>query len=451
MPPAKTQIACPNCHQPLVAEVQQLFDLNEDPAAKQRLLSGATNMIQCPHCGYQGSLATPIVYHDPEKELLLAFVPPELGLPRDEQEKLVGRLINQVIEGLPQEKRKGYLFSPQSTLTHQGLIERVLEADGITREMIQAQEQKLNLLQRLMNSSDDSRAQIAAQEDELLDGEFFTLLSRLAESSMASGDQESARRFAGLQEQLLPLTTFGKQLQEQIGELEAAAKSLQDAGEGLTREKLLDLVLEAPNDTRLRALVSMARPGMDYSFFQILSERIEQATEESERERLVALREKLLEMTREVDEQMQVRVAQARQLLNAIVQSHNVAEATAQNLGDIDQFFLEVLEAEMKAARQTADLARLEKLQTVAGVLEAAGEPPPEIALIQELVNQPGDEAWQRLLEERAQEISPQFLETLTALLAQAQSGDNPQLSDRLRAIHRQAVRLSIQARMKST
>jgi len=165
---------------------------------------------------------------------------------------------------------------------------------------------------------------------------------------------------------------------------------------------------------------------------------------------LVTLREQLLDMTREVDEQMQARARQARQLLTALLQSHDVAEATVQNLGAVDNVFLQVLEAEMEAARQEANLEELGKLRTIAGVLEAASEPPPEIVLIRELVNQPDDGAWRELLESRAEEITPQFLDMLTALLAQAQSDDNRQLADRLRDIHRQAVRHSMQARMKS-
>ncbi|MGD8752767.1 MAG: CpXC domain-containing protein, partial [Anaerolineales bacterium] len=154
----KTQLNCPNCRQPIVAEVEQLFDVGEDPQAKQRLLSGMSNFVNCPHCGYEGSLATPIVYHDPNKELLLTFLPPELSMPREEQERIIGSMINRVMDRLPQEKRKAYLLSPQAALTLQGLIERILEADGITKEMIQAQEDRLNLLRRLMTaSSEDAR------------------------------------------------------------------------------------------------------------------------------------------------------------------------------------------------------------------------------------------------------------------------------------------------------
>jgi hypothetical protein len=97
--------------------------MKQDGSAKATLLSGMANFVQCPNCGYQGNLATPIVYHDPDKEMLLTFVPPELGLPQPEQERLVGALINQVVNNLAPEQRKGYLLRPQAQLTMQGLVE----------------------------------------------------------------------------------------------------------------------------------------------------------------------------------------------------------------------------------------------------------------------------------------------------------------------------------------
>jgi len=103
----KIQTACPRCKQPILAEVQLLFDMNTDPTAKQKLLGRTTNTARCQACGYEGLISTPIVYHDPQKELLLTFFPGELGLPLNEQEKQIGPLINQVVNALPVEKRKG--------------------------------------------------------------------------------------------------------------------------------------------------------------------------------------------------------------------------------------------------------------------------------------------------------------------------------------------------------
>ena len=61
---AKVQMSCPRCRQPLIADVEQLFDVDADPSAKQRLLSGQSNMAACQSCGYQGPVSVPVVYHE---------------------------------------------------------------------------------------------------------------------------------------------------------------------------------------------------------------------------------------------------------------------------------------------------------------------------------------------------------------------------------------------------
>ncbi len=75
----QTQTTCPRCRQPVIADITQLFDMNQDSTVKQKLLTGAFNLIQCPSCGYNGTLSSPIVYHDPEKELLLDLFPAGSG------------------------------------------------------------------------------------------------------------------------------------------------------------------------------------------------------------------------------------------------------------------------------------------------------------------------------------------------------------------------------------
>jgi hypothetical protein len=315
----RLQMSCPRCRQPLVAEVEQLFDVTANPEAKQRFLSGNINQANCPNCGYQGPLSTPIVYHDADKELLLTYFPPELGLPVNEQERLVGPLITQAVNKLPAEKRKAYLLRPQTMLTLQSMIERVLEGEGITREMMEASQQRLNLLQRLLSAtSAEVRTEIIKQDEQMIDERFFEILGRLIEASMAQGDQESARALAGLQQEILPMTEMGRRMQAQSDEMQAAVQELQEASQqGLTRETLLDLLAKEPGETRLATMVSMARTGLDYEFFQILSQRIEAAGDE-EKEKLTSLRDRILQMTQEIDRRMQEQSAHSRELLNQI-------------------------------------------------------------------------------------------------------------------------------------
>jgi hypothetical protein len=444
-----TRINCPNCRQPITADIEQLFDVAQDPAAKQRLLSGAVNFANCPHCGYQGVVATPIVYHDPAKELLLTFFPPELNLKMDEQERMIGPLINQVVNNLPQEQRKGYLLRPQAVLTMLGLIERVLESDGITREMIQAQQQRLNLIQRLAGMSEEAVEQAAKEEDELMDADFFSILNRLVESAMMAGDESSARALANLQRKLMPLTTAGRRIEAQNKEVQEAIRELQELGDDLTREKLLDMLINANSDVRMSVLASLARPALDYEFFQLLTERIENA-KGSGRERLIQLRERLLEMTREIDRQIESRLEQSREFLNQILKEDDIPAATEQNLGAIDEAFLQVLNNDMAAARQQGDLEKIQKLGQVVQVIQQASTPPPEIEMIEELLEEEDEKARQEWLQANKEKVTSEFVDTLTNLVGQSQDGRDQELSKRLQEVYRSVLRFSMKSNLES-
>lgn len=450
----QTRISCPRCRQPVMAEINQLFDVNTDPEAKQKLLSGQYNLINCPNCGYQGNYSTPLVYHDPSKELLLTFFPPDLGLPLKDQERIIGPLITRVTSSLPMEKRKAYLLRPQTMLTMQGLVERVLEADGITREMIQAQQKRLNLLQRLLTaSSDEVRVQMIQQEKDLIDESFLALLNRMVEASMASNDETSARALVAIQQQLMENTEAGKAMQEQAVEAQAAIKSLQEASQkGLSREKLLDLMIEAPNETRLVTLVNLARNGMDYTFFQILSKRIEAAQGEKQ-QKLTDLRAHLLELTSEIDEEVKAQTEEARQVLEKLLASPDIQKATTEALPAISELFVQVLRDELQAARQKNDEDRLRKLQQVVVVLQRASAPPPEVALIQELMDTPDETTLNKVLQEHKKEITEEFMQTLGGLISQAQSGEQeqePGVVEKLTEVYRAALRLSMQANFQA-
>lgn len=448
----RTQTKCPRCGQPVLADIDQLFDVYLDPQAKNRLLSGSFNIISCAQCGFQGMASTPIVYHDPEKELLLTFFPAELNVPINEQERMVGPLINQVVNNLPQEMRKGYLFQPKTMLTLQGLLETVLEADGITKEMIEQQQNQLKLIQRLASSDAETRKQVLKEEENLIDEAFFTLITRLAEASMAQGDQQSASVFAELQKLVLEETEIGKQIKEQAEEAQAAVKSLQElsqSDEGLTREALLDLIINAPNETHLSTLINMAYTGMDYQFFQLLSQKIDNSSGE-ENEKLTALRERLLQFTQEIQEKIQEQKKLSLDFLEALIKEPNVEEATARNLNQINEFFLEALQEELKEARKNGDLERSAKLQQVNSVIEKASAPPPEIALIEQMLPLKDDADIEKFLTEHKDEITPEFSQILSSIVMQSEQ-QNPEIMEKLKQINRVALRFTMKANMQSS
>lgn len=448
---AQTQIACPRCRQMIAAHVEQLFDVTADPGAKQRLLGGQSNHAHCPHCGYQGRLATPIVYHDNEKELLLTFFPSELGLPLHEQERMIGPLIKQITERLPAERRKGYLLNPQANLTYESMIETILGKDGVTPEMLKMQQERVQFIERLMQvTSKDVRAELIKDNARIIDEQFFALFSRIAQSALGSGQEQMARVLIDIQTQLLEETEYGKQLKESVGEMEAVQHQLQDAGKELTREKLLDFVLESKTDARVRAYVSMARGGMDYSFFQTLSERIDKA-EGEEKSRLEGIREKLLGFVAEVDKQMEARLKQATGFIESLLAQPDIEQAVSANLDKFTQDAVEVAQQMLQQAAEKNEYERMGKLQKMIQVLQAASAPP-EVAIIEQLIQLPDAATMEQALNQTPEIVTQELLDTLAGLITQMeQQPDNPEaqaMGEKIGEVYKVALKMSMKKNM---
>lgn len=446
MAASATAIQCPNCKSPVQAQVTQLVDVGQDPAAKSRLLSGSLNRIQCQVCGYQGQLTTPLVYHDPAHELLLTYVPVEIGLPKDEQERLLGRLINRATESLSADQRKAYLLQPQGVLTMQGLVERVLEADGVTREELESQRAKIRLFEQLLRTPEDQLRSFVQEHDEELDETFFQLGALSLQATPEGAPRQSA---AERLEAALEHSSYGERLAARERELRAAADSLREAGEQLTREKLLQIVIEAPSQDRVQALASLARPAMDYQFFQLLSERME-AAEQGEKQRLGELRALILAVTEEIDQAQQEQVNRASALLASLMQADDLEQAARSALPLIDELFLTVLQANLRAARQQQDETAAEKLDQIdRAVHQAIRDSLPEnLRLAQAVLETEDEQQAERLLNESADQIDEQVLNALLGASQRLEQAGDEDGAERMRKLHRKAMRASMKAKL---
>ncbi|RLD09257.1 MAG: hypothetical protein DRI56_04550 [Chloroflexota bacterium] len=455
----KIQTACPNCGHPVLSDAMQVFDMGVNPQAKELLLSGRVNLTQCQNCGYQGPLPLPIVYHDPEKELLLTFSPPDVQTTMQQRESALAPLLREVTENLAPEQRKGYLFQPQTILTMKALIEKVLEADGITKEMLEAQEQKMRLFQRLMSAAPDKQRKIVQQEEALIDEEFFMLFSRLAGMLPPDADKGDIEKLQSLQDVLLTETEYGREIKKKAEEMEAAQASLEQLGRNLTREKLLNLVISAPSMDRVEALTRLARPGMDYAFIQLFTNTIEQM-EVSEREQLIERRNLILRLTSEIDEQIKMRTDAARKNVEAFLEIDDIPQAIAANITVIDDFFVHALEEALEAAREDNNLERSAKLQQIVDTIEKIASPP-EVKLIEEFLSHAGDEdELKKAIAAREDEITPRLFEYFSGLLSQIEeSGKQLQGKDKeqqqaalegLQMVYQAVLRFSMEKKMQA-
>ena len=441
-----TQIRCPNCGSPIQATIEQLIDVGTDPSAKARLLSGSLNLARCPTCRYEGQLATPLVYHDPAKELLLTFLPVEVGLKKDDQERLIGQLINQAVSGLPPEQRKGYLFQPQAVLTVQGMVERILAADGITREQLEAQRGQMMLFEEMLRTPTEGLAEFATRHDQSLGAAFFQLAAVAIQSAP---DERAAQAAEQKLEAVLSASSYGKRLAEQEAELRAAAESLRAAGTELTRQRLLELILQAPTSDRVSALASLARPALDYEFFSLLSGQIDQA-QGPEQERLDKIRKQLLEITQEIDRVQEARLAQTAALLKSIAGAADLEQAVAASLPYIDDLFLGILQANLQAATERGDQVTRQRLEEVDDAIQRQLRlaMPPGLQLADRVLQAEDPRQARQVLEASAADVDEQTLGALLGAAQRMEQENQPEQSAELRELHRIALRLSMQTRI---
>ena len=450
MPPVRMQVPCPNCRTPVLTAIEQLFDVTQDPAAKQRFLSGRFNILQCPNCRYQGQVATILVYHDADKELLLSFAPMELALPQAEQERTIGKLVTEVTNKLPQEKRKGYLFNPKPLFTLQSLMERVLEADGVTKDMLDAQRAKAALAQKFLQTPEAQWAALAQENDAQLDSAFFQLLTASIETTLASGNQAAAQHMLLLRNKLIELSSFGQKARDQQKTIEAAVRELQELGDKLTPDKLLEMVTKAEDETQVMAYVSLTRPAMDYAFFEALTRRIHKATG-PEHERLAQRLDLLFRLTQELDKPEQARVAEASDLLKFLIESPDLNRALAENIQYIDDTFMAVLNANIEAANKARRPDVVQRLTQIHdGIMSLVQQSaPPEIQFINQLLQVETEDQAVAELKRRLPEVTQPVIDAMTYLVENLRQQGQPQLADRVEALRGVALSEQMAAKWK--
>ncbi len=442
----QTTIQCIQCRQPIRATIQSVIDPAQNPQAKIALLGGNINMVQCPHCGTPNSVLAPVLYHDGSKELLIAYVPMELGLPKDAQEKAIGELMREVTSELPQGAFKAYLLQPRQALTMQGLIEQVLQADGVTPEMMQEQRDRVKLVETFMQSPPDLLPQLVQQNDDKIDAQFIQTMTMVIQQLLGDGREQVAEQVAYIQNQIVELSTFGQTLMEQNQAQEAVIAEVADAvnalGAEAQREDFLKLSITYLGDEqRLQALVGLVRPVFDYAFFEEMTAYIGKAPAE-ERAQLESLRDMLAQLTALIDQQAQAALQEAVGLLRVIMSSPNPDEVIQANLPMIDSTFMQVLSANIQEVTRRSDLNASAKLKDIYNRIVAAlqASMPPELQFINQLLNAPNEDDVRTMIAQHAGEFGPGLLGAIDAVEQQVTGQGDPAVLQRFDLVRREAT-----------
>ncbi len=397
----QSQITCPNCQKPFLADIHQIIDVGQSPDLKQLLLSGYLNAAQCPDCGAVTQVTTPILYHDPAHELFLIHIPIELNLQYEDQEKLTGKLMQQSLDRLPPEQRRGYMLQPQMVMSKETLLEMVLETEGITKEMIEHQKKQSELLQDLIGAEGEYQTDLIKQKESQIDETFFALLRSMLEMADSMEDNDQSLNLINLQAKLFKNTVYGRKLEKQQQALQQFGREVKSVG-GLSPKLLLKHVLTNRNDEEvISALIAAGQPAFNYDFFILLSEKIEKRQKSGlNTGELINLRAKLLEIQDEMERQSKEILSGVQRMLQGIIEAEDRREAVRSNLAKIDAIFMNVLSSLFSQAKQKGDTKTADDLMEIQGIIieEIENQAPPEIRLINQLLRTENEEEQIRLL-----------------------------------------------------
>ena len=423
----QTQVTCPNCQTPYSAQVFQLLDVGQQPEIKNYILSGQLNMAQCPNCGAGGQISTPLVYHDPAHELFMTFVPPEMNMDQVQREQIIGSMVRQIMDATPQEKRKAYMLTPQTVLTYQTFMENILETEGITKEMIARQREQSGLLSKLANADADVRDYLIEENGSLLDEQFFALLQQIIDMAAQANDEEQMVKLTNLRAKLMVDTPVGREIEKRQIALHAFSRDVKAQGGGASADLLLKhILLNQHDDTIIEALVMTGQDALRYQFFQLFSEeiaKVEQEGELAKAQRLTEIRTRLVGIYDEMREQSNRMMAEAAETLQMILDAPDRQTAVAENFQRLDDAFMYFLLQRINQADEGGNAEEAAQLRQVQELIAdtAQAQVPPEIRLLNQMLEAPSDAEREQILDENPQLVAQEILQVLDAVQQQVE------------------------------
>lgn len=434
----QTQISCPQCRAPIVVDVQQIIDVGRQPELKQLMLAGALNVAMCSQCGWGGQLGMPLVYHDPAHDLLISFVPMELNLPMTEQERVVGQMVRQVVDNTPPEKRRAYMLQPQQMFRYQTLLEKVLETEGVTPEMLARQREQVALLREMITAEESTLSGLIGANQDRIDAVFLTLLQSALDSASQANRQGELVALTNLQARLLDETEAGQQLLRQRVALHHFNQDAKKAN-GVTPQLLLKHILANKDDAAAwQTIATSGGAGLSYEFFTLLSQEVEKAARNKDKAlaaQLTELRSQLLGLYDAMQEESRQVIARADETLQALMQAPDVQAEVRARLDEIDDAFLYVLDQTIEQARASGrrDMeAILTSIQNAVEDVMQEGIPEP-VRFVSQLLMLDSAESARRALDENPGLVNQDLLALLQGLARNKEA--DPNLSARARQL----------------
>jgi hypothetical protein len=337
----------------------------------------------------------------------------------------------------PAEQRRGYMLQPMTILTMQSFLEKVLETEGITKEMIERQQKQAELLNTLATADPDVVDYLIKERGKEIDATFFAMLKSYIDTAAEMNDNEMLLPLINLQAKLMTETEAGREVEKQQIALHALNRDAKAAG-GLTPAILVEHVIKnKDNPALIEAIAQVGLGGMNYEFFAGLSaeiERLEEAGDTAAAANLTDIRTDLLELQEQVQNQTQQMLGSAKQTLESMLAAEDMQQELQAHMDVVDDAFMYVLAAEMSQAEEAGDDERLGRINMLRDLIveQIEGQTPPELRLLNKLVRAESEAEMVQLIAASPDLISADLVKVVDALQDQIRPSGQAEMIDRL-------------------
>ena len=186
-------------------------------------------------------------------------------------------------------------------------------------------------------------------------------------------------------------------------------------------------------------MVQVGQQAFNYDFFVLLSERIEKRQSSGiNADELISLRERLLALQQEFERRSREAVQGATDLLAEILAAEDKEAAVRANATRLDNLFMYVLSSSISEAERRGDDSDLEALREIQEIITAEIErqAPPQIRLVNRLLNAESFEEQQELLDDNPEFLNSELLQLVEAITAEASDSGDAGLEERLQGVH---------------
>jgi hypothetical protein len=266
------------------------------------------------------------------------------------------------------------------------------------------------------------------------------MLQQYIDAAAQMQDNKQLIPLTNLRAKLMTQTKVGQEMERQQIALHGLNREAK-AQDGLSPDLLLKHLLKHLGDEKIEmALVQVGQQALNYHFFQHLSEEIEareKAGDKTAVQQMKAMRERLLAIYDEMQAQSKRMLDEAEKTLQAILTAEDKAAAIQAHMNEIDDAFMYLLSVRIAQADQEKRKDALQALNEVHELIlkEAESQYPPEIMLLNELMEATTADEQEKVLDEHQELLSAELVGVVNAVMKQFESAGQDDVNGRLRNI----------------